>query len=822
MSGDPRLSDLLLRWEELRDQGRPVAPEELCRDCPELIDEVRRQVRALEALHPVLQQAPTASAEPPTAEGPVPPEEATTTSWAGGPPPGSLLPNIPGYEVLRELGRGGMGVVYQARQLALGRMVALKMILAGAHAGAKELARFRTEAEAVARLQHPNIVQIHEVGEHDGHPYFALEFCPGGSLDRKLQGTTLPPRQAAELVAVLAGAMQAAHDKGIVHRDLKPANVLLLEDGSPKVSDFGLAKKLDEAGHTATGAVMGTPSYMAPEQAAGRSKAVGPATDVWALGAILYECLTGRPPFKAATALDTLFAVLSQEAVPVRQLQPRVPHDLETICHKCMRKDPHKRYASARDLADDLRRFLGGEPIRARPVPAWERAWKWVRRRPAAAALLAVSTLAAAALVLVGLAYNARLREERDEAERQQRRAAASEAQARQEKDQAEANFRLAQRVVGVYARTLSENEHAPAEAIRQRLLQSTLDFYERFVRQRGDDPGLRAAQARAYLGLARIANQRGERESRALDLYQKARDIFQELLGQDPEEAEYLQDLALVDYYLGRAYRNLGRPAQAGESLNAAQAVQQRLLDGNPQSTECRRRLADTWLELGHLEADKGPTDRAEAAYRKALGVIEELASQRTAADEDLVGDAYAQLAALYAARGQYEQARAAVLRAVDVKKKLAQEHPATVHYRSGLARSYCTLARIDLAQGRRREAREALEKKALPISVGLAQEHGSLTFLVATLGRTYVALGEQGETPLEQVDWFSKAVAALEGARRKEPRDRECRSQLRAAYQGRAKALARLGCYEALADWRQAEALGRKDFEDLLRRPK
>ncbi len=303
------------------------------------------------------------------------------------------VPPLPGYEVLAELGRGGMGVVFKARHLGLGRVVALKMILAAGYASAEERQRFRTEAEAIARLQHPNIVAVHDFGEHDGKPYLSLEFCPQGSLDRKLNGTPLPPQQAAALVALLAAAMQAAHQQNVIHRDLKPANVLLTADGTPKVTDFGLAKKLDEAGQTASGAIMGTPSYMAPEQAGGQGKAVGPAADVYSLGAILYECLTGRPPFKAATPLDTILQVVSDEPVPVRQLQPKCPRDLETICLKCLRKEPQKRYASAAELADDLGRYQVGEPITARPVGRLERAVKWVKRNP-------VVTGAALAVVL--------------------------------------------------------------------------------------------------------------------------------------------------------------------------------------------------------------------------------------------------------------------------------------------------------------------------------------------------------------------------------------------------------------------------------------
>jgi WD40 repeat protein len=306
-------------------------------------------------------------------------------------------PEVPGYTLLKELGRGGMGVVYQARDLRLNRLVALKMILAGGHAGPADLARFRAEAEAIARLQHAHIVQVFEVGECGGLPFFSLEFCSGGSLDKKLNGTPLPPQEAAALVELLARAMQAAHAKGVVHRDLKPGNVLLAEDGTPKITDFGLAKKLDEAGRTATGAVLGTPSYMAPEQAGGDGKRIGPAADVYALGAILYETLTGRPPFRAATPLDTILQVVSAEPVPPRQLQPSLPRDLETICLKCLSKEPRKRYSAAADLADDLHRFLAGEPIRARPVGPVERSWRWCRRNPLAVAV-ALALLAGTAV----------------------------------------------------------------------------------------------------------------------------------------------------------------------------------------------------------------------------------------------------------------------------------------------------------------------------------------------------------------------------------------------------------------------------------------
>jgi WD40 repeat protein len=363
------------------------------------------------------------------------------------------LPQVPGYEVLSVLGRGGMGVVYQARQQGLGRLVALKMILHADHAGADQRQRFRAEAEAIARLQHPHIVQIFEVGEHHGHPFFSLEFCPGGSLEAKLRATPLPPREAAALVETLARAMHAAHQAGVIHRDLKPANVLLAADGSPRVTDFGLAKKLDEAGQTQSGAVMGTPSYMAPEQASGQSKAIGPGTDVYALGALLYDCLTGRPPFRAATVMDTLTQVMSSDPAPPSRLNPKVPRDLETICLKCLQKKPERRYATAEALAEDLRRFLSGEPIRARPVGPVERTWKWVRRRPVTAALIGASALALAALLAVIVTFLAVLSSKNRELEQanldikgERDRAKQAEGQAREDRDTARTQLDRAQR----------------------------------------------------------------------------------------------------------------------------------------------------------------------------------------------------------------------------------------------------------------------------------------------------------------------------------------------------------------------------------------
>jgi len=313
------------------------------------------------------------------------------------------------YELLEEIARGGMGVVYKARQVTLNRLVALKMILTGQLASAEDVQRFHAEAEAAARLDHPGIVPIFEIGEHEGQHYFSMAFVDGESLAQRVLKGVLPPRVAAEFTKQVALAISYAHIEGVIHRDLKPANVLIDREGQARVTDFGLAKRVAtekdalsaSAQHTVTGQILGTPSYMAPEQAAGNSRQIGPLADVYSLGAILYCLLTGRPPFQAAMPVDTLFQVLDQEPVSPRQLNASVPRDLETICLKCLQKEPRKRYASAQEMVDELERFLKGEPIKALPVGSAERLWRWCTRNPRVAVLSAALLLLLVATALL-------------------------------------------------------------------------------------------------------------------------------------------------------------------------------------------------------------------------------------------------------------------------------------------------------------------------------------------------------------------------------------------------------------------------------------
>jgi serine/threonine protein kinase len=476
---DPRLDSLVHRWEDAYQRGQDLTAAELCGDCPELRTALEQHIALLRALLRGESAAPPT--QPPVIASNTSSAPATggaTLPYVPGDP--APPPAPPGYEIVGVLGQGGMGVVYLARQVRLLRTVALKMLRGGAPASKLELAVFKAEAVKLARAEHPNIVPVYDVGESDGQPYFAMEYVEGGSLAGRLREALPEPWDAARIVEKIAVAVQAAHERGIVHRDLKPANVLLTPAGVPKVSDFGVAKGLDfelaearigvtmsdddvamdpaklkelrrlladretmvgdDTGarrvsdrllqlmkeHDAaprkttgggSGRVVGTPPYMAPEQAAGRP--VGPAADVYALGAILYECFTGRPPFKAATAPATLDLVIHSDPVPVRAINPHVPKDLETVCHKCLRKEPAERYASADELAADLRRFLEGQPVEAQPVGTAEPVAGPARRNRAVASLLGAVAVALVIATIVSATYAVRTSEAvrlRDEA----------------------------------------------------------------------------------------------------------------------------------------------------------------------------------------------------------------------------------------------------------------------------------------------------------------------------------------------------------------------------------------------------------------------
>jgi tetratricopeptide (TPR) repeat protein/predicted Ser/Thr protein kinase len=610
--------------------------------------------------------------------------------------------SIPGYEILGELGRGAMGVVYRTRQKGLGREVAVKMVLSGQFAGPHELDRFRSEAVQLARLQHPNIVQVFEVGECEGRPYFAMEYVPGGSLTRLLNKKPMPARQAAELVETLARAMQHAHDRGIIHRDLKPANILLAADGSAKVTDFGLAKGGGSAADTGTFAVLGTPSYMAPEQAGGKSRDVGPAADVYALGAILYECLAGRPPFRAANWLDTVHLVATAEPVSPGALTPNLPSDLETITLKCLQKEPAKRYASSVALADDLRRFLEGRPIVARPVSAWEKSWKWARRRPAWAALILTLVVATAALVAGGMWFNSRLRRERDLAVANARLA--------------EERFQLNREAVDHYFTEVSETDlldEPGLEPLRESLLKRAQEYYARFVSERRNDPEVRADFALSLGRLARISAELKD-PRQAIALHLEAVPILGELCQEKPDDLTLRAETAGTWYELSKLYRLTNETKEAQVACGEAISRWKLLAEKRPDEWTYRAGLAKSLISQCNLEYTLGKLGAARADCEQGLAIRRNLAAERPKDDSVLrdLGTALDNLANIEAAGREFDGSRSDRTQAVAVFRKLVVEHPNRAQYGNDLARTQFNLGKTSFTAGQITEAADAFRE--------------------------------------------------------------------------------------------------------------
>jgi tetratricopeptide (TPR) repeat protein len=550
------------------------------------------------------------------------------------------VPVVPGYKILSVLDHGGMAVVYTARQLSLNRVVALKVIRGGAHASPKELERFRAEVESVASLRHPNIVQVFEAGEWNGMPYCAMELVSGGSLSRKLNGTPLKADAAARLIVKLARALHAAHEAGIVHRDLKPANVLLeptqqadglelqTETGSsqlfePKVADFGLAKRQgDSTLHTATGELLGTPSYMAPEQAAGNQADVGPHTDVYALGVLLYEMLTCRPPFRATTSLETLRQVIRDEPVSLHRFQSAVPRDLETICFKCLEKFPARRYASAADLASDIERFLNGRPILARRAGRMERVTKWSRRNPAWAVAIFLGALALVGTVAGTVFHNRQLQIEI-------KRTNENAAEAQRQRSQALANFnKTHETLLGMLTRLWQESQldnDVVQRSLHENLLRSMLRYYDEVPLEPGEvDPDSRLARALVHFHSAHIHYYLEEYEE-AESQFHRALPTLEELTTSYPDNAEYRRSWALCCYRLAltASAREEFKPTE--EWLHKALTILGPALDGDPKLMSLAGRCR-TDLSLAHFNQNDttqaiSQSDQAAALWREVVG---------------------------------------------------------------------------------------------------------------------------------------------------------------------------------------------------------
>jgi serine/threonine protein kinase len=719
-------------------------------------------------------------------------------------------PQVSGYDILGILGRGGMGVVYKARQRGLKRLVALKMILAGEFASETDLARFRGEAEAVAQFHHPNIVQIYEIGDYDGRPFFSLEYVDGESLAKKISGTPVPPRVAAELIRSMALAMQYAHDKGIIHRDLKPANVLLTVDGQPKITDFGLAKRLDaDGGHTQTGSVMGTPSYMSPEQAEGLAGSVGPRSDGYSLGAILYELLTGRAPFRAATLTDTLNQVRNREPVSPTQLQPGTPRDLDTICLKCLQKDPHKRYDKAGDLAEDLRRFLAGEPITARPVAQWERALRWGRRNPVVASLSA-AVLGLVLLALVGSAlFSVVLYNEKTATEEQSIRANANavaaaekaELAARNEQKavanfllaknneekaianakKAEANFLLAKNneekaTANAKLAAKREDEALKKHNLAINQLISFASQTQKALRSKADDPKLEPVL-------------RPLREQ----LLKTMRSNVLELAKEMGKTGLTSSHIIRSHQALGDAFRDLGMPEEALQQFQQAQELAQRLADEDQSDDRHRANLAIMLMRMGDMERTlKADLPSARVYYQEALDLQENV--EKHPANRFYKAIDHKRLKAFYllalgqvaVGQGDPTAARKYFEKVVEFRRDWAAAETTNVTAKSYLAQAYMLLGDVCWRLDDEKGMRSALDKAA-DLTEQLAQKYSNVDFkadvadVQLTYGNACFRLGKYDEAKQH----YDSAVQPLSAAHLRDPESlRYMELSIRSAY--------------------------------------
>lgn len=561
--------------------------------------------------------------------------------------PAEEWPCVPGYDVVNLLGRGGIGVVYRATDHKLKRTVALKIIRQQASPDERE--RLQREAEALAALRHPGVVQIFEIGEFAGRPFLALEYVAGGSLSRFAHGKPQAPRAAARLIATLAETMHVAHQRGMVHRDIKPANVLLQWDNEsrihddlaycqPKITDFGLVKNMSvDSGLTHTRDLLGTPNYMAPEQAGGDPETVGPACDIWALGAILYELLTGRSPFHGATALDTLMLVRQSEPVPPCRLQPKLSRDLETICMKCLEKVPSQRYASSQALADDLNRYREGQPILARPLSPVGRAIRWCRRNPAIATLSGFAAMLLTTLAIGGpiVAYRqAELRQEAtlraQQAETERQRAAESlelatlrTQQAETERQRAGQNLDLATLALEETLKQVYERIGVRPDTLRdfdQNAWEATIPYLEQLVSQEANTPESQLRKARATRQLARSFADRGERD-RATALFQQATMELTRLAATDASRVEYRCDLGVCQLEHGKYLLASKLTAADGEAqlLSAAKHFEN-LSSEHPEVAGYRENLANTLNSLGErLMLDRSRQSEAREVTERA-----------------------------------------------------------------------------------------------------------------------------------------------------------------------------------------------------------
>jgi tetratricopeptide (TPR) repeat protein/tRNA A-37 threonylcarbamoyl transferase component Bud32 len=795
---DDDFTDRLAAMDEALAAGRVTPP---AAETPRL----RRGLAALHALRRAHRPAP----HPPTIH------RQDTLHFEGG-AVGPAPLRLGRFQILHELGRGGFGIVFLAHDPRLGRDVALKVPRAQTLADPGLRGRFEREARAAATLDHPNIVPVYEVFEDGPVCAIAYAFCDGVTLAEWLarHKTTVTGAEAAAVVERLADAVAHAHAHGVIHRDLKPANVLMAGGAGPgidseaskpapsfaplaRITDFGLAK-LAEAGEDVTrnGAMLGTPAYMAPEQANGQSSGVGPAADVWALGAILYELLTGRPPFQGESDLDTLNQVTGRDPVPPRQLRPKLPRDLETVCLKCLEKDPARRYGSAAALRDDLQRFLGGQPVVARPIGPVTRALRWCRRRPAVAGLTAALVTA----VALGVAGVAR---EYSRANAERNSAVAASRRADREREAALVEQKRGTRLLG-HAHGVLAKLHAHGESLRttattqkvgQDILRESLEYYRTLLAEAGDEPALRRDVVRAALSAGEALRDLG-RYGEAEATYQQGLSTARALAVERPDDPAPRRDMARCRAALAAVYNDTGRTAEALTAYaDAAEAYGALAPPGS--ASEERRLRAHALLYHG-LMADR--LNGWAAGRGPILQAAEELEQLRAKVPDDravrqLLAQTLDFLSLIESKGGLYADAEAHCRAALELFQRLFQEMERSASARLGLARGNTRLCEIHRRTGRKELAEPYLAAgaahlerliKGAPNFVNASIEYGSHLFVGGTL---YEDLGRWADAAAQ----YQKAAGVYEQLRRLQPTDERWKVEQGWAYLRAARALYR-----------------------------
>jgi serine/threonine protein kinase/tetratricopeptide (TPR) repeat protein len=884
MSNRARIDSLVVRYEELRERGTPLSAEELCADCPQLLAELKQQLRVLESMNALLGNADSEAASSdlllpdatPAAPAPTLPSEAVASATR--------------YRVLRLHATGGLGEVLVAHDEELHRDVALKRLQAPHTRNAESRSRFVREAEITSRLEHPSIVPVHAVGQDaEGRPFYTMRFIQGETLRQASQRfhagqpgcaagvRRLALRQLLSRFVTVCNTIAYAHSQGIVHRDIKPDNIILGPFGETLLIDWGLAKEVSKPGSTRQrgpepivpgaggptptrdGAVIGTPAYMSPEQAAGRADELGPASDVYSLGATLYMLLTGAAPFQGRHVPEILDKVKRAEFLPPRQRTRDLPRALEAICVKAMSGQPQQRYGTALALAADVEHWLADEPVSAWREPWMTRLRRWSSRHRtvmavgAAAAVVALVSLAAATLLL-----NAANQRERDA-----RSLAEQNAQVAQDQRQtAEQNLQLARQAVDQYCRSVAQDprlrEH-DLEDLRTGLLRTAAKFCDEFVRRQSDDPEVLAEQGRAYLLLGFITDETGAKPE-AIAHYQKANAIFADLARDHPTVADYQRNLAQGHDHLGKLFGDTGQPAaaleeytaalhlreellqthtaeadyqndlavshsllglwhksdrqwdRAREELDQSIKIRKELLDRQPGVLAYQAGLADAHNNLAIVYRGLGQPKRVEEELLQVLATWEERARAQPP-DSDVrsrLATSHFNLGVLYADQHRTDEAETSYKKALELRDELVRMHPTVTDYQSKLAHSHFSLGALYKESKRPVEADTAYAR-ALALNQKLTESHPTVTAYAVDLGKTCCHLGYlKLSKSQEALDWFDKAAHTHEAVLQRQPGQADARESLGHVHAGRALALYGLQRYaESVPAWDQAVAL-------------